>query len=100
MLVFSNDHRTSRAKSTHHRCVARRGWRVGEHFGPRACGLTGDIEQVFDGNDRTIDRAETYADARSCVRRVGCIAGGFRIDSEAGPGPLTLRIGNSSESLF
>ena len=71
--VCFEDGRTKR----HARSLRRRrriscgGRRIGEHLGTRARRLTGDVEQILDGNDRTIERTEVYTGSRSRIRRVG-----------------------------
>src|SRR5262249_4071837 len=80
--------------------VACAGRCVDEHLGPRARGLAGDIEQVLDANDRSIERTESHTGTRSRVGRVGGVAGDLRINSEAGAGTLAGRVGDASESLF
>ena len=97
---LGHDHRAPRAQPTQHRRVGRGRRRVGEHLRPRARRLTSDIEQVFDGDDGTIERTEVCADTRPRIRRFGCGAGGLGIHGETRPGTLAVRVGDASKRLF
>ena len=69
-------------------------------FSSRRGWLAGDIEQVLDADDLAVERAERGAARRPGIGGVGGGAGRLRIDREAGPHPLTVRIGNAGERLF
>ena len=97
---LGHDHRAPRAQPTQRRRVGRGRRRVGEHLRPRARRLTSDIEQVFDGDDGTIERTEVCADTRPRIRRFGCGAGGLGIHGETRPGTLAVRVGDASKRLF
>ena len=83
---LGHDHRAPRAQPAQRRRVGRGRRRVGKHLRPRARRLTSDIEQVFDGDDGTIERTEVCADTRPRIRRVGCGAGGLGIHGETRAG--------------
>jgi hypothetical protein len=86
---------TAGAKPTHNRRVGRGGRHINEHLGSRARRLAGNIEQVLDTYNRSIERAESYAVPRSRVGRVGGVAGGLRIHSKAGAGTLALWVSDA-----
>ena len=97
---LGDDYRAGRAQPPHHRRVGFRRRRIGQDLRARARRLAGNVEQVLDADDRTVEHAERDAGLRP---RIGCIRGGarrFRIDRQAGARPLAFRIGNFRERLF
>ena len=98
---LGDDHGASRSQSAHDGSVDRGGRSlVGEDFRARPRRLAGDVEQILDADDRSVERAERYAVFGARIRRVRRRARGAGIDRQARPPALPVRIGDADERLF
>ena len=95
---LGDDDRSARAKTPDHRCIGgRRLAFLGERLGADARDFTGNIEKIFDADDRSIERPQRNSGPCANICRVGC---GFRlvpIDREASPRALAFRIIDATE---
>jgi hypothetical protein len=79
---LADDHGARVAKVLDYPCIRCCRRRIGEHGGPGARRLAGNVEQILDADDDSIEGAERGAVAGAAV---GCIRGFpccFRVDRE------------------
>ena len=90
-----------RSQPAHHRRVgSRRLGLFGENFGAGAGRLSGDVEQILDADNRTIERPKRHAIGRA---RIGRISGGTcraGVNRKAGAAPFPRGVGDARQSLF
>ena len=81
---LGDDHRAGRAQPAHDGSVGRgRRSLVGEDLRARPRRLAGDVEQILDADDRSVERAERYAVFGARIRCVRRRARGAGIDRQA-----------------
>src|SRR5712672_464042 len=71
-----------------------------DHATAGAGRLACHVEEVLDGDDRAVERTETYSCTRPGVGCVGCVTCDLRIDREAGAATLACRIRDAAESFL
>ena len=97
---LGDDHRTAGAKPPHDRSVGCGRLRfVGEDVGTGPGRLAGDVEQILDADDRSVERAERYAVLRPRIGRVRRRPRGFGINRQARFRALPFRIGDAGRIL-
>ena len=94
-LGLGDDNAAGGAQPAHHWCIGIGRWRLREYLRARARRLPGYVEQVLDGDNDAIERAER--NARPCARvgRICLRTGSVCVDGEASARALTFRVGDA-----
>ena len=101
MLVLATITAAGGAKPPHDRRVGCGRLRfVGEDFRAGSRRLAGDVEQILDADDRSVERAERHAVLRAGIGGVRRRARRLGIDGQARCRALPFRIGDANKRLF
>ena len=93
---LGEDDRARLAQPLHDDSIGRGRRRLlGQDLRTRPGRFAGNIEEILDADDDTVERSERAAAHGACIAGIGRPPRGIAIDGEAGARPLAFRIGDA-----